>query len=112
MQNEQQEPEEGEVDGLLRDAAMIVQCGECATELKLRVNPDEHDLTDLYVECPTCTQANGLRCGVPVRILVGAEAVQLENILEALEQQSPGIDNGPPFAQGGKLDLEGGAGEA
>lgn len=113
MQNEQQEPEEAEVDGLLRDAALAIQCGECAAMLQLRVNPDADDLTDLYAECPTCSQQQGMRCGVPLRILVGAEVVQLENFLTELEQAqtAAGIDTGPPFAQGGTLELEGSAGE-
>lgn len=111
MENtEQQQPEEVETDGLLRHAVLVVQCAECASSLELAVNPDTDDVTDLYAECAACTKLQGLRCGVPIRLLVGAEVVQLENILAALEEPAPGVDSEPPFAQGG--ELEGGAGGA
>jgi hypothetical protein len=96
MDNEQTQPEEGESDGVLLKARLAVQCAECTNVLECLIDASVADLTDLLAECPACSQTHGQRVVVPIRILVGAEVVELENLL-AIREEVGAVDSEHPF---------------
>ena len=91
---EQQESNELEADGVLLGGVLQVQCAECEGVIQRQLQ-DGEDLADLVVDCPACTQKEGARVVVPVRVLVGGEVVAFDNMLAAAELA---VDNEQPFA--------------